>query len=200
MKWVYKTKSNIEGKIERHKARLVVKGYKQQHGRDYGETFAPFARMEIMHAVLSIAAQQKWKLYQMDVKSAFLNGVLKEEVYVVKSPSYEIEGKEEKVCRLQKALYGLKQAPCAWYSRIDAYLLENGFNKCDGEPTLYIKQSGGKILIVVLYVDDLIFIGSDDFLIADFKAVMKSEFAMTDLDLLRYFLGIEVKKNPELFW
>ena len=82
MKWVYKTKSNVEGKIERHKARLVVKGYKQQHGSDYEETFAPVARMEIVRAVLSIAAQHKWKNYQMDVKSAFLNGVLMKEVYV----------------------------------------------------------------------------------------------------------------------
>eukprot|EP00253_Pinus_taeda_P024043 PITA_24043 len=130
----------------------------------------------------------------MDVKSAFLNGVLKEEVYVVQPPDYEIEGQEDKVYRLKKALYGLKQAPRAWYSRIYAHLLDNGFEKCDGEPTLYIKESEGKILIVILYVDDLIFIGSDDFLIADFKQVMKSEFEITDLGLLRYFFGIKVKQ------
>ena len=92
MKWVYKTKSNIEGNIERHKERLVVKGYKQQHGRDYRETFVPFARMEIVRAVVAIAAQHKWKVYQMDVKSTFLNGVLKEEVYVTQPLGYEVEG------------------------------------------------------------------------------------------------------------
>ena len=86
-----------------------------------------------------------------------------------------------------KALYGLKKAPRAWYSRIDAYLMENGFNKCDGGPTLYIKGNDGKILIVILYVDDLIFIGSDDFLIANFKVIVKSEFQMTDFGLLRDF-------------
>ena len=135
MKWVYKTKIHVEGKIERHKARLVVKSYKQQQGRDYEENFAPVARMETVRAVLSMIAQHKWKVYQMDVKSTFLNGVLMEEVYVEKPLGYEKEGQEHKVCRLKKALYRLKQAPIAWYSRIDAYLLENGFEKCEGEPT-----------------------------------------------------------------
>eukprot|EP00253_Pinus_taeda_P020910 PITA_20910 len=195
VKWVYKTKNNAEGKIDRHKARLVVKGYKQQQGKDYDETFSPVARMETVRTVLSIAAQHKWKIYQMDVKSSFLNGVLKEEVYVEQPPGYEVEGQEHKVCKLKKALYGLKQAPRAWYSRIDAYLIENGFDKCDGEPTLYIKENDGKILIVVLYVDDLIFTSNDAFLIADFKAVMKSEFEMADLGFLRYFLGIEVDQS-----
>ena len=96
---------------------------------------------------------------------------------------------------LGKCLYRPKQEPCAWYSRIDAYLMENGFEKCDGEPTLYLKESDSKLLIVVLYVDDLIFTGSDDFLITDFKEVMKIEFEMTELGLLRYFLGIEVKQK-----
>ena len=114
VKWVYKTKSNAEGKIERHKARLVVKGYKQQYGRDYEETFAPVARMETVRAVLSIAAKNKWKVYQMDVKSTFLNGVLMEEVYVEQPLGYEKKGEEHKVCKLKKALYGLKQAPRAW--------------------------------------------------------------------------------------
>eukprot|EP00253_Pinus_taeda_P008888 PITA_08888 len=123
--------------------------------------------MEIVRTVLSIAAQHKWKIYQMDVKSSFLNGVLKEEVYVEQPPGYEVEGQEHKVCKLKKALYGLKQAPRAWYSRIVAYLIENGFDKCDGEPTLYIKEND----------------------------VMKSEFEMADLGFLRYFLGIEVDQS-----
>eukprot|EP00253_Pinus_taeda_P035853 PITA_35853 len=195
VKWIYKTKSNAEGKIERHKARLVVKGYKQQYGRDYEETFAPVARMETVKAVLSIEAQNKWKVYQMDVKSMFLNGVLMEDVYIEQPPGYEKKGQEHKVCRLKKALYGLKQAPIAWYSRIDSYLLENGFENCEGEPTLYIKENDGKILIVVLYVDDVIFTGNDDYLIKNFKAVMKEEFEMTDMGLLRYFLGIEVEQS-----
>ena len=91
--------------------------------KDYEETFAPVARMEIVRKMLSIAAQHKWKIYQMDVKSAFLNGVLKEEVYVEQPLGYEVAGQEHKVCKLKKALYGLKQAPRAWYNRIDAYLI-----------------------------------------------------------------------------
>eukprot|EP00253_Pinus_taeda_P002039 PITA_02039 len=195
VKWVYKTKSNAEGKIERHKARLVVKGYKQQYGRNYEETFAPIARMETVRAVLSISTQNKWKVYQMDVKSTFLNGVLKEEVYIEQPPGYEKKGQEHKVCILKKALYVLKQAPRSWYGRIDSYLLENGFEKYEGETTLYIKEKDGKILIVVLYVDDVIFTGNDDYLIENLKIVMKEEFEMTDMGLLRYFLGIEVEQN-----
>eukprot|EP00253_Pinus_taeda_P005715 PITA_05715 len=148
-----------------------------------------------MRAVLPIAAQNKWKVYQMDVKSAFVNGVLMEEVYIEQPLGYEKKGEEQKVCKLKKALYGLKQAPRAWYSRIDSYLLENGFDKCDGEPIVYIKEKYGKLLIVVLYVDDVIFTGNDDYLIENFKAVMKEEFEMTDMGLLRYFLGIEVDQN-----
>ena len=117
----------------------LSKPYQQQHRRDYGEKFVRVVRMETVHTVLSIALKHKWKVYQMDVKSTFLNGVLKEEVYVEQALGYEIEGQEDKVYRLRKAIYGLKQAPCAWYSRIFAYLMENGFDNCDGEPTLYIK-------------------------------------------------------------
>eukprot|EP00253_Pinus_taeda_P020932 PITA_20932 len=151
--------------------------------------------METVRAVLSISAQNKWKVYQMDVKSAFPNGVLMKEVYIEQPLGYEKKGQEHKVCRFEKALYGLKQAPRAWYSRIDSYLQENGFEKCEGEPTLYIKEKDGKILIVVLYVDDVIFTGNDYYLIDNFKAVMKEEFEMTDMSLLRYFLGIEVEQN-----
>lgn len=101
VKWVYKTKCNVEGRIERHKERLVVKGYKQQPGRDHDETYAPVARMETIRAVLAIAAQHKWKVYQMDVKSTFLNGVLKEEVYIEQPPGFEVQGQEDKVYKLK---------------------------------------------------------------------------------------------------
>eukprot|EP00253_Pinus_taeda_P033256 PITA_33256 len=151
--------------------------------------------METVTLVLSIAAQNKWKVYQMDVKLAFLNGVLMEKVYIEQPLGYEKKGQEQKVCRLKKALYGLKQAPGVWYSRIDSYLLENGFEKCEGEPTLYIKENDGKILIVVLYVDDVIFTGNDDYLIENFKTIMREEFEMTNMGLLRYFLGIELEQN-----
>ena len=130
----------------------------------------------------------------MDVKSTFLNGVLKEEVYVEQPPGYEVAGEEHKVYKLKRALYGIKQAPRAWYSRIDSYLMSNGFSKSDGEPTLYIKAANGNVLIIVLYVDNFIFTRNDKALIDDFKEAMKSEFEVIDLGLLRHFLSIEVKK------
>ena len=113
VKWVYKTKLNEHGEIEKYKARLVSKGYTQQHGVDYMEVFAPVARMDTIRPVLALAAQKGWSLFQLDVKSAFLHGELKEEVYVEQPSGYVVKGAEEKVYRLRRALYGLKQAPRA---------------------------------------------------------------------------------------
>ncbi|KAH9726279.1 hypothetical protein KPL70_008204 [Citrus sinensis] len=177
VKWVYKTKRNAKGEIERHKARLVAKGYSQKAGIDYDEN--------------------KWKIFQMDVKSAFLNGFLEEEVYIEQQLGYVVKGHEEKVLRLKKALYGLKQAPRAWNNRIDKYFQEKGFTKCPYEHALYVKEKDGDILIVCLYVDDLIFTGSNPSLFEEFKRVMIKEFEMTDIGLMACYLGIEVKQNEE---
>ncbi|KAH9695599.1 hypothetical protein KPL71_022832 [Citrus sinensis] len=177
VKWVYKTKRNANGEIERHKARLVAKGYSQKAGIDYDEN--------------------KWKIFQMDVKSAFLNGFLEEEVYIEQPLGYMVKGHEDKVLRLKKALYGLKQAPRAWNSRIDKYFQEKGFTKCPYEHALYVKEKDGDILIVCLYVDDLIFTGSNPSLFEEFKRVMIKAFEMTDIGLMTYYLGIEVKQNEE---
>ena len=140
VKWVYKVKHNSDGSIQRTKARLVVKGYAQQLGLDYNETFAPVARLDTIRAIIALAAQKGWNLYQLDVKSAFLNGELKEEVYVQQPQGFVSKGQEEKVYRLKKALYGLKQAPRAWYSEIDNYFMEKGFQRSKSEPTLYVKH------------------------------------------------------------
>lgn len=121
VKWVYKTKRNAKGEVQRYKARLVAKGYKQREGIDYGEVFAPVARMETIRLMISLAAQSRWKIYQLDVKSAFLNGFLEEGIYVEQPLGYVKEGREDKVYRLTKALYGLKQAPHAWNTGIDKY-------------------------------------------------------------------------------
>ncbi|CAM8895113.1 unnamed protein product [Rhodiola kirilowii] len=131
----------------------------------------------------------------MDVKSAFLNGVLEEEVYVDQPPGYVQKGKENNVYRLKKALYGLKQAPQAWYARINTYMLENEFQKCPYEHTLYIKTNAeGQILIVCLYVDDLIFTKSSEEMFIKFREAMTRQFEMTDMGLMSYFLGIEVEQ------
>jgi hypothetical protein len=140
VKWVYKTKFNEKGKVEKKKERLVAKGFAQQPGIDYGETFSPVARLDTVRAVLAVAAQKKWPVYQMDVKSTFLNGILQEEVYVDQPPGFQIKGKEYKVYRLKKALYSLKQAPRAWYSHIDSYFLNNGFNRATMNPHFTPKE------------------------------------------------------------
>ncbi|KAM2718779.1 hypothetical protein EV1_030652 [Malus domestica] len=197
VKWVYKTKKNANGEVERYKARLVAKGYSQRARIDYDEVFAPVARLETIRLLISLAAQNKWKIQQMDVKSAFLNGVLEEEVYIQQPLGYEIKGHEDKILKLKKALYGLKQAPRAWNSRIDKYFQENNFTKCPHEHALYVKVKDGDILIVCLYVDDLIFTGSNPSMFEEFKKVMTKEFEMTDIGLMAYYLGIEVKQSEE---
>eukprot|EP01018_Ginkgo_biloba_P033190 Gb_05496 [translate_table: standard] len=120
-KWIYKIKYKSDGSIDKHKARLVAKGYAQQEGIDYIETFAPVTKMDTIKIVLVLAEKNGWIIYQMDVKSAFLNGYVDEEIYVEQPQGFEIVGKENKVYNLKKSLYGLKQAPRAWYSRIDTY-------------------------------------------------------------------------------
>ena len=163
MKWVFKTKLNEKGEVDKYKARLVAKGYKQRYGIDYTEVFSPVARHDTIRLVVALAALQSWQIFQLNVKSAFLHGYLEEQVYVDQPPGYVKVGLEHKVYKLKKALYELKQAPRAWYSRIEAYFLKKGFHKCPYEHTLFAKRGDiEKMLIVCLYVDDLIFTGNDD--------------------------------------
>ncbi|CAL8994678.1 unnamed protein product, partial [Prunus brigantina] len=140
----------------------------------------------------------EWSLYQLDVKSAFLNGILKEEVYVEQPQGYVQESKETKVYRLNKALYGLKQAPRAWYDEIDAYFNTACFKKSLSEATLYIKTNDTSgIIIVSLYVDDIIYTGSCPKLLEGFKQDMMQHYEMTDLGLLHYFLGMGVVQTDK---
>ena len=197
LKWVYKTKLNENGEIDKYKARLVAKGYKQEFGVDYKEVFAPIARLDTIRLVLATTAQNSWPVYQLDVKSTFLHGELEEKVYIDQPPRYVKPGHENQVYKLKKALYGLKQAPRAWYSCIDAYFVKEGFLKYPYEFTLYTKFGvDGKMLIVCLYVDDLIYVSNDGVMLADFKKSMMNEFDMIDLGLMRYFLIIEVVQSP----
>lgn len=197
VKWVYKTKKNSKEEVKRYKARLVVKEYKQHQGIDYEEVSAPVARLETIRLIISLAAQNKWKIFQMDVKSAFLNGYLEEEVYVQQPPGFVVKRNEDKVLKLKKALYGLKQAPRVWNCRIDKYFQENGFTKCPYEHALYIKENDNGVLIVCPYVDDLIFTCNNPKTFEEFKRKMCCEFEMTDLGLMSYYLGIEVKQTEE---
>eukprot|EP00253_Pinus_taeda_P029920 PITA_29920 len=195
-KWVYRTKYGPDGKVDKHKARLVAKGFSQVEGIDYNETFSPVAKMNSVRLVLSLAASFKWEVHQMDVKSAFLHGALHEEIYT-EQPVGFIQTDSNLVCRLKKSLYGLKQAPQAWYAKMDSFLLESGFSRCHSDNTVYTKKVGKSLLILVLYVDDLILIGSDPNLIKHVKSSLKKKFEMTDLGHLHYFLGLQVLQSKE---
>ena len=197
VKWVFRTKLNADGTINKHKARLVVKGYAQVFGVDFSETFALVARLDTIRLVLALAAQKSWKVFQLDVKSAFLNGYLQEEIYVEQPEGFAVTGHEDKVYILKKALYGLKQAPRAWYSRIDEYLLSLGFTKSLSESTLYMQCLNSKILIVSLYVDDLLVTGSNVAFIEEFKKNMMKVFEMTYYREMAFFLGMEVKQDEK---
>ncbi|KAA3481430.1 Retrovirus-related Pol polyprotein from transposon TNT 1-94 [Gossypium australe] len=195
VKWVYRAKFNTDGSLNKLKAWLVVKGFNQRYGIDYLETFAPMARLDTIKLLVALAAQMKWNVHQLDVKSAFLNGFLEEEIYVEQPQGFQVTGHEDKVYKLKKALYGLKQAPKAWYSRIDSYLTSLKFERSFSEPTLYVKKVGiENQLIVSLYVDDLLVTGGDETILTKFKAKMME---MCDLGLMTYFLGMEVSQMQE---
>ena len=132
----------------------------------------------------------------MDVKSAFLNEDLQEEVYMTQLPGFEIEGQEHKVCKLIKALYGLKQAPRAWYAKMDEYLRKVGFQQSESDDTLYVRQQGKNMVILVMYVDDLIIIGNNDDHITQVKKELHAGFKMIDLGLLHYYLRVEIFQHP----
>eukprot|EP00253_Pinus_taeda_P029567 PITA_29567 len=195
-KWVYRTKYGPDGKVDKHKARLVAKGFSQVEGIDYTETFSPVAKMNSIRLVLSLAASLKWEVHQMDVKSAFLHGDLHEEIYM-EQPIGFVQTDSSLVCRLKKSLYGLKQAPRAWYAKMDSFLLESGFSRCFSDNTVYTKEVGNSLIILVLYVDDLILTGSDPNLINHVKSSLKKKFEMTDLGHLHYFLGLQVLQSKE---
>ncbi|CAL9010567.1 unnamed protein product [Prunus brigantina] len=196
VKWIYKTKLNLDGSIQKHKGRLVAKGYTQKPGIDFNETFALVARLDTIRTLIALAAQKGWKLWQLDVKSAFLNGVLEEEVYVDQPEGFVIQGTEDKVYRLRKALYGLKQAPRAWYSEIDTYLYQCGFHRSPSEATLYVRtKEGVGTLIMSIYVDDIVYTGSSDEMVKEFKAEMMCKYEMSDLGLLHHFLGMGVTQT-----
>jgi hypothetical protein len=176
LKWVFKLKRDEVGTIIKHKARLVARGFLQREGIDFDDAFAPMARMESMRLLLALAAQEGWRVHHMDVKSAFLNGNLKKEVYVHQPPGFAIPDKEGKVLRLRKALYDLRQAPRAWNVKLDSTLRRMGFEQSPHEAVVYRWGNGGNVLLVGVYIDDLVITGTKDAEMATFKEEMKTTF------------------------
>ncbi|KAL4566379.1 hypothetical protein LXL04_030494 [Taraxacum kok-saghyz] len=194
-RWVYKIKTKSDGSVERYKARLVAKGYSQKYGMDYEETFTPVAKMTTVRILIAVSSIRQWKIYQMDVKNAFSNGDLHEEVYM--SPPPGIAHQPGEVCRLRKALYGLKQAPRAWFEKFSTAITSLGFRASNHDSALFVRCTSAGRIILSLYVDDMIITGDDHDGIESLKRDLAIRFAMKDLGLLRYFLGIEVAQSPK---
>ncbi|CAM8938926.1 unnamed protein product [Rhodiola kirilowii] len=193
-RWILKNKLNSKGEVVRNKARLVVKGYNQQEGIDYEETFAPVARLEAIRLLIAYSVQFGFKLHQMDVKMAFLNGYLKEEIFVEQPPGFEDPGRQDCVYILDKAVYGLKQAPRVWYERLSEYLLAHGYERGKVDKTLFLLRTNKHLLIMQVYVDDIVFGSTSDELVKSFTKLMENEFEMSMVGELTFFLGIQVRQ------
>ncbi|GJS64151.1 retrovirus-related pol polyprotein from transposon TNT 1-94 [Tanacetum coccineum] len=196
LKWIYKVKLDEYGDVLKNKARLVAKGYRQEEGIDFEESFAPVARIEAIRIFIANAASKNMTIYQMDVKTAFLNGELKEEVYVSQPEGFIDPDHPTHVYRLKKALYGLKQAPRAWYDTLSRFLLDNKFSKGAVDPTLFTQKTGKHILLVQIYVDDIIFASTDPKACDIFSNEMSSKFQMSMMGQMSFFLGLQVSQNP----
>ena len=173
---------------------MVAKGFSQIQGVDYHETFAPVAKMDSIRLILVISASKHWEVHHMDVNSAFLHRYIHEEIYMKKPKGYITD--PSLVCKLKKSLYGLKQAPREWYSKMDAFLSQN-FQRCRSDPNVYLHQHDGHLIIIVLYFDDLLITSSTFASISAIKTALHNAFEMSDLGLLKQFLGLEIEQTSD---
>lgn len=194
-KWIFKLKTDTDGNISVYKARLVAKGFRQIHGIDYDETFSPVVMIRSIRIILAIAAYYDYEIWQMDVKTAFLNGFLEEDVYMTQPEGFEDPNEAGKVCKLKKSIYGLKQASRSWNFRFDEKIKEFDFIRCEEDPCVYKKFSGSKVAFLVLYVDDILLIGNDIPMLESVKEWLKKCFSMKDLGKAEYILGIKIYRD-----
>ncbi|KAJ9544220.1 hypothetical protein OSB04_023927 [Centaurea solstitialis] len=192
VKWVFRNKLDEHGIVIRNKARLVVQGYRQEEGIDYDETFAPVARLEAIRLFLGYAAHMNFQVYQMDVKSAFLNGKLAEEVCVAQPPGFTDPKHPNHVYKLNKVLYGLKQAPRAWYETLSTFLIAEGFTRGKIDNTLF-----DHVFLAQIYADDIIFGSMKAKLCKKFESLMQSQYKMSMMGELTYFLGLQDKQSEK---
>nr|GEX21077.1 retrovirus-related Pol polyprotein from transposon TNT 1-94 [Tanacetum cinerariifolium] len=191
LKWIYKVKLDEYGDVLKNKVPLVAKEYRQEEGIDFEESFAPVARIKVIRIFIANVASRNMTVYQMDVKTAFLNGELKEEVYVSQPKGFVDPDHPTHVYRLKKALYGLKQAPRAWYDTLLRFLLDNNFSKGVVDPTLFTHKTGKHIFLVQIYVDDIIFASTDPKDCDMFSNEMSSKFQMYMMGQMSFFLGLQ---------
>jgi hypothetical protein len=188
-KWVYKIEHATDRSVEKYKERFVSRGFSQKEGQDYDEKFSLVARYTSIRAIMSLAASMGWTLHQMDVNTTFLNGAIKEEVYIEQPQGFEVHSRDTHVCRLKKALFGLKKAPRSYYAIIDNYLIRLGFSKSHADPNIYYKVMNNAPVILLLYVDGL-FLTCEESLTTQCKKELAFEFDMKDLGLMHYYLRI----------
>nr|GEY18067.1 retrovirus-related Pol polyprotein from transposon TNT 1-94 [Tanacetum cinerariifolium] len=195
-KWIYKVKLDELGGILKNKAQLVARGYRQEEGIDFEESFALVARLEAIRIFLAYASHMNMVVYQMDVKTVFLNGNLQEEVYVSQLDGFVDPDNPNHVYKLKKALYWLKQAPRAWYDMLSSFLISQEFSKGSVDPTLFICRNGNDILLVQIYVDDIIFAASTPELCDLFAKIMCLKFKMSLMGKNSFFLGLQISQSP----
>ncbi|XP_019186544.1 PREDICTED: uncharacterized protein LOC109181247 [Ipomoea nil] len=191
-KWVFRTKRTADGSVERYKARLMAKGYNQVAGEDFFDTFNPVVKLTTVRLLLSLAITNKWTLRQLDVHNAFLNGHLAETVYMKQPPGYEDPAHPDHVCHLQRSLYGLKQAPRAWFKPLHDFLLTTGFSASKTDVSLFYYSLDGCQVFLLVYVDDIIMLGSSATLINTLLCYLATAFKIRDLGKPSFFLGIEM--------
>ncbi|KAG2960768.1 Retrovirus-related Pol polyprotein from transposon TNT 1-94 [Phytophthora cactorum] len=195
-KWVFKIKRKADGSIEKYKARLVAKGFKQKYGIDYTETFSPVVKYVTLRMVIAIAKYFGWPLDQLDVVTAFLYGIMKEQVFCIVPEGVELDGNFD-CLELVKAIYGLKQASRVWNETFDEFVCSIGFQVSAFDPCLYIKVVDGHCVLVLVYVDDVLITGSSPELISRTKNDLKTRFEMTDSGKCVFVLGIELVDGPD---
>ncbi|KAJ7959777.1 Retrotransposon protein, putative, Ty1-copia subclass [Quillaja saponaria] len=194
-KWVYKTKKDSKGKIECFKARLVAKDFSQREGVDFSETFSHVSIKDSFRVIMALVAHFNLELHQMDVKTAFLNRDLAEEVYMIQPEGFKEDGESELVCRLMKSIYGLKQASQQCFLKFDEVITFLGFVENKIDQCIYLKVSGSKFIILVLYVDDILLASSDVGLLHETKLMLSKTFDMKDLGEASFVLGIEIHRD-----
>ncbi|GKA99878.1 retrovirus-related pol polyprotein from transposon TNT 1-94 [Tanacetum coccineum] len=199
LKWIYKVKLDELGGILKNKARLVARGYRQEEGIDFEESFAPVARLEAIRIFLAFAAHINMIVYQMNVKTAFLNGILREKVYVSQPDRFVDPDNPNHMYRLKKALYGLKQAPRAWYDLLSSFLLSQVFSKGTVDPTLFISRKDKDILLVQIYVEDIIFASTTTELCDKFSEIMCSKFDVNDGQNIIFSRTTDFTKSRGIF-
>ncbi|CAJ2634277.1 unnamed protein product [Trifolium pratense] len=196
-KWILKKKLKPDGTVEKYKARLVAKGFRQRENIDFFDTFSPVTRITSIRVLISIAAIYNLIVHQMDVKTAFLNGDLEEEIYMEQPEEFVIHGQETKVCKLDKSLYGLKQAPKQWHEKFDNLMILNGFRLNESDKCIYYKSDDNICTIICLYVDDMLIFGSNLSAINDVKSLFSNNFDMKDLGEASVILGIKITRSEK---